>query len=120
MILKLKTDAGWRYLDGVLDFQTYGYLEQPPPETGADVRSVHAARTFTSHSEVVAAVDRTWGNVRDFDAEVWPMSMHEPDFGGQHVESGVARLDGDRRVLVIWADEAFLLSEKGDTIDRLR
>ncbi len=118
MILKLKTDAGWVYIDGVEDFRTFGYFR-----TGdASSEQPDGLAMFDGVLALRPAVDRMWGDHREFDREVWPTFGDEhlavPD--GRYVQSGVARTDDDRNILVLWADEAFLLSDDGKTVDRLR
>lgn len=104
MILKLKTESGWTYIDRIEKFDTFGHLGD--------------FEAFTSHEQLRDAIDHVWGDQREFDREVWPVL--EGGERGVHAQSGVARCEGGRDVLVIWADEAFLLSESGDTVDRLR
>lgn len=113
MIVKLKRESGWVFLDQVELFETYGYIGERI-ENDAGLAGVP---TFADVAVLRPAVDRVWGDRREFDRELWPELVPDRE---AYVESGVARLSDGRNVLVLWADEAFLLSESGDTIDRLR
>lgn len=112
MIVKIKSDAGWTYLDDIEEFRTYGKI------TGTLTDADPNADVFSSCETLAPAVARVWGPQREFDREIWPPL--NPNEQARYVEAGVARRSDGSDVLVLWADEAFLLSDDGKTIDRLR
>lgn len=122
MLIKLKCDAGWRYLDNVEEYRSFGNLVRDPETTSID------GSLFQTYRQIVEAVARCWGDAdsREFDRELWPEWVDpiepEPPGSGRLVQVGVASFRGSSRpnALVVIADEAFLLSDQGDTIDRLR
>lgn len=118
MLIKTRTAHGeWRWIDGVVDVESFGTVpspvqssENPPGEYFAVVSTMEEAQ---------AAVARMWGDQREFDVEVWP-SFDVQTGRGRTLTTAVARFRAGGTWLLVLDDETFLLSETGDTIDRLR
>lgn len=120
MILKVKhynvaavgNSHGWIYVDGIEKAQTYGPLILPHVD-GQPI----AAQVFSDLGEVVDSVARMWGpgEIREFDYELWPEEVQDRTVEVVHL----TRAHGGP-VLALLSDEAFLLSDDGKTIDRLR
>lgn len=116
MMLKIETGAGWQWFDGVKRAETFGFV--------ANVNADHVdtkAMYFANLVDLLDSVERMWGtgDTRSFDYEVWPTFAQgqEPTM----VTSAVLTFDDRTQVLALLAGgvDAFLLSEKGDTIERL-
>lgn len=128
MILKFHTrrgaDAlGWTYVDQVARIDTLGPIVDP---------ATHLHRVFRSHDEVVEYAKSYWGETAGGNLPEYFAFVHIPEFrlgregcGGQSDEYTLVQvtvwLNDDRIGLVyLTQDEAFLMSESGATIDRLR
>lgn len=91
----------WVWIDQVRQAQTFGTL---------------AGGAFLGFDDLTKAVAVMWGEKRTFDDELWP----EYKKGEIKLVTSI-RLDREngQQILAMVAGPAFLLSESGDTIERL-
>lgn len=125
MILKARVhapvhgaDDGWVYLDGIRRIENYGLL--PPAEPSPPGQPEEIFGRFRSHEEIFTAVERMWGplDVRQFAHELWPeMPTDREATTATVVHCGH---DDERLSLAILVYDAFLMSDDGKTIERLR
>lgn len=128
MILKLARDGGTRYqwLDKIDEVEDFGAIWDRAQDSEQFSGRIAYVRTF---GELIEAVNSVWGDQREFDHEVWPAMPGEiPEAtrecsdvpsAARHITTVKCRR-GKEQILVILVDEAYLLSDNGDTIDRLR
>lgn len=114
MIIKLQVVArphakngggGWTYIDGVARVDTH------------NVPLVDGERRAFKGTELVEYVAESFGTDREYAYELWPQDMGEGF--ERYAVVHTARLHNGGCVLVVATAECFLLSDKGDTIDRL-
>lgn len=127
MILKLRTrerghDLGWTYIDGVTRVDVIGPISN---EDGTQ-------RAFESHADVVDWAKEYWGeqafnNLSDhFAFVIWPnFRLGRAGGGGQpdaYTLSQATVWVTDERIglAFLTQDDAYLMSDTGATIDRLR
>lgn len=134
MILKFHTrdhDGGWVFIDHVARIDTMGPItERCVTPAGEDVGSQH--KVFRNHGDVVEWAKSYWGEDAGGDLPQHFAFVHWPVFnlgregcGGDDdaytLVQGTVHLDDERIGLVFLGQgEAFLLSDAGHTIDRLR
>lgn len=134
MLLKLRTAHGpetWRWIDGIEDVETFGVLWHPTPDADTGqvrssedppTQSMDLSPSFESMSDVFDAVNRLWGDKREFDHEVWPFALGAAARNSDECVTvvTVTAKRGPERYLLVLALDAFLMSDEGRTIDRLR
>lgn len=137
MIFKLQTahapQPAWLYLDGIAKVQDYGQLMVPldDPAAWPSVRGEvigrddegpdeYALGVFRTHTDLTRAVDRMWGpaSVRQFADELWP-KFHRTSEASTVTCLRLERRDGSC-ILALLNDNAFLMSDEGHTVERLR
>lgn len=125
MLIKLRTmhADGWRWIDGIVDAETFGPIVIVDHESSMGPGAVPGEylAVVSTMAEAQEAVRRVWGppETREFDREVWP--GFSADGGEQtNISTVVARFRDGSEWLLVLTDEAFLLSETGATVDRLR
>lgn len=100
-------DDGWCWIDGIESVRNHGMLT----DENGDLLCT------ADWNQIVDAVNRTWGSDRAFTREVWPERLDQACY----ITVVVGRKPNDDGVLVLIANEdAFLLSDAGKTVDRLR
>lgn len=127
MLIKMKVGAGWRWIDGIDDVQDFGPLLDPCQDSSAESAYFAQVRTFSDARDAVAHL---WGpeEAREFDAEIWPFGLPGGDTPEPQCSTNLVPINlntvkarrGKDEILIVLADEAFLLSDTGSTIDRLR
>jgi hypothetical protein len=118
MIVKLRyapavagADDGWVWLDSIERVTSHGYL--------LDSKDPAHIASVESHEQLADLVKQSWGEDRAFNREVWPQELCTRD-NPRYVGMFVAQRRDDTLVLLIVADEAYLMSDTGATVDRLR
>lgn len=119
MILKIRYGQAWRFIDHVADVVVDDHVAHDGGQ---------GARVFQTQHELREWIDEHYGVDRDFAAEILPLfgEGHHPAgvFEAYAVRPAVAHLHSpaglaQERVLVLVGQEAYLLADNGDTIDRL-
>lgn len=115
MIFKMETSAGWTWVDGVDQVQTYGYVRNPKaPDQSLELN-------FGSMNDLTDGVAAMWGDseTRSFDSELWPTLTPEDGRPMPMVLSIVLTRANHEQILALVTRQAFLLSEQGHTVERL-
>lgn len=121
MILKLMKEPYpnevWFYIDQVAKVRNYGQLYMPPDDKGE-----RALAMVRSQTEMNPAVKQLWGPVWE-DGQGWADQIW-PQFFDDERPRSVTSLALDRRdgtsVLVFCNLSAYLMSDQGDTIEKIR
>lgn len=130
MMFKVETGAGWVWIDKIKKAETFGYVPNRKARQRADdsdsrlhvgVGDLGLPLYFTDLDDLVDAVEQMWGatSIRSFDSEIWPAFAQGQE--ATTVISAVLTLEDRTQVLALLEGgvDAFLLSEKGDTVERL-
>lgn len=118
MIFKMRMTSSsdiWIWVDQIKKAQSYGYMY----DVNSSRRGLKNENpgVFSKATDLLASVESMWGDERSFDDEIWPeFADGEP---GRTVTSIRLDRENGQQLLALAAGPSFLLSESGDTIERL-